>query len=670
MKRSSFHREFNKEIKKMFRTLTFIAILLSITAIKAIGHSNESHNYGLHHDHIGPLSGFMYKINNIKHANLDTDEHHQHWASEQDFKNSAAYDSSQTLEQNFANSDTRKAFYKEKFGDMHTLVEDPDYARPTPKISPNEDDLPQTLLSFPVEIDFGQEMSGFTESDITVRNGTISNFLNSSDGWTCTFDITTENDGLVVIIVPANAAETDVGVGNLESRALITVKTSTSTELDVSIRGIARPEPNIIDVYIRFTDLVDDFILSDITRTGVSGLTYNLTGGGNEYILRITVPLNHQGGNLQIIVPADVATNVNGVGNTASNTITVAIDIEPPTVESITLTGAGAELVFSFSENVADFVEDDITQSGAGSFNILRMSRSADSNGRANRFTAIIQVTRAGSVTVGVREGAVRDAARNTNVAFSNSTTITLALPTPDNREPTFNEDLITIRHVSWATPAGEPFGSPVSAYDPDGNTLTYSIHNKGSSSIDANKFEIDSSTGQLSTKVLMAETEMLQPIDPNTGNPDSSGESYEAPVTRYSFLVRASDGNGGSKDISVIIIVDDPDINSAPYFTNSISGRTTRRVAENTEPGTAIGQALNVIDPDINASSNTDANPETKSHDMLTYTLNGTDAASFDISRVGSTGQAVQLKTKASLNFETKSTYNRHYNDLIGGVL
>ena len=62
------------------------------------------------------------------------------------------------------------------------------------------------------------------------------------------------------------------------------------------------------------------------------------------------------------------------------------------------------------------------------------------------------------------------------------------------------------------------------------------------------------------------------------------------------------------------------------------------RKVAENTEPGTDIGAPVAATDDD---------------NDILTYTLEGRDAASFDIDRA--TGQ---LKTKAALDFETTPTY------------
>ena len=76
---------------------------------------------------------------------------------------------------------------------------------------------------------------------------------------------------------------------------------------------------------------------------------------------------------------------------------------------------------------------------------------------------------------------------------------------------------------------------------------------------------------------------------------------------------------------------------NTAPVFTDGVS--TTRSIAENTASGQNIGTAVAATDAD---------------NDTLTYTLGGTDAASFSI--VSTTGQ---LQTKTSLDYETKNTYS-----------
>ena len=81
------------------------------------------------------------------------------------------------------------------------------------------------------------------------------------------------------------------------------------------------------------------------------------------------------------------------------------------------------------------------------------------------------------------------------------------------------------------------------------------------------------------------------------------------------------------------------------PFFTEDPS--TTRSVAENTAAGTNIGSsALKAMDA------------EDDDGDTLTYGLSGTDAASFDIVDVEGADGGGQLKTKAALDFETKTSY------------
>ena len=77
--------------------------------------------------------------------------------------------------------------------------------------------------------------------------------------------------------------------------------------------------------------------------------------------------------------------------------------------------------------------------------------------------------------------------------------------------------------------------------------------------------------------------------------------------------------------------------MNEAPVFTEGATA--TRSVAENTAAGTNIGAAVTATDVD---------------GDTLTYSLSGTDAASFDIDT--STGQ---IQTKAALDYESKTSYS-----------
>ena len=101
-------------------------------------------------------------------------------------------------------------------------------------------------------------------------------------------------------------------------------------------------------------------------------------------------------------------------------------------------------------------------------------------------------------------------------------------------------------------------------------------------------------------------------------------------PILDYGPLSRLKTANP-SVDIDINLN------NNLPVFSDGNS--ITRSVAENTAASTNIGAA----------SAATDADNHT-----LTYTLGGTDAASFSI--VSTTGQ---LQTKAKLDYETKTSYS-----------
>ncbi len=109
-----------------------------------------------------------------------------------------------------------------------------------------------------------------------------------------------------------------------------------------------------------------------------------------------------------------------------------------------------------------------------------------------------------------------------------------------------------------------------------------------------------------------------------------------------YFFQVRARNGNGNGTYAQVAATpqaaVATPG-NNAPQFSAAALAATTQSVAENTAPGTAIGSPYTATDGD---------------GDTLIWSLGGgTDAASFAIDT--STGQ---LRTKAALDYETKSSY------------
>ena len=189
------------------------------------------------------------------------------------------------------------------------------------------------------------------------------------------------------------------------------------------------------------------------------------------------------------------------------------------------------------------------------------------------------------------------------------------ATPGTTNNAPTFPDGASTTREVAENTPAGQNIGSPVSATDPNGDTLTYAL-----GGTDAASFDINTATGQLMTKVAL---------------------DYET-KSSYSVAVDAKDASI-TTSITVTINVTDVAVEDTPITDNVApafaSETAARSIAENTAAGGAIGTPVTATD------SNTG--------DALTYTLGGTDAASFGINAASG-----QLMTQAMLDHETKASY------------
>ncbi len=189
---------------------------------------------------------------------------------------------------------------------------------------------------------------------------------------------------------------------------------------------------------------------------------------------------------------------------------------------------------------------------------------------------------------------------------------------------PVFNTGLNTTPEVTENAAANINIGTPLTATDADTtDTLTYRLMAHTSDADDYLSFAIDN-MGQLKTK---------ENLD------------FETQST-YKVMVEVTD-SVFTTTIDVTITV--KDVNEAPAFT---ANTDTRDIAENTTAGVNIGNPVAANDPDT-ADGDTDVNPDDPNVDALTYSLGGADAASFDIDTA--TGQ---LKTKATLDYETKDDY------------
>ena len=176
------------------------------------------------------------------------------------------------------------------------------------------------------------------------------------------------------------------------------------------------------------------------------------------------------------------------------------------------------------------------------------------------------------------------------------------------NNPPVFSEGASATRSVSASAPAGTYIGQRIAATDADpGDRLTYSLEGR-----DATLFDVDQTDGQLITKSSV--TLIVREI--------------------YTVTVAASDGIDTTR-ITVEIEATAAPPNNPPVFSEGTSA--TRSVSVSAQAGTSIGRPVTATDADSGST--------------LTYSLEGTNAASFSIN--SSTGL---LLTRAGVTLPAAS--------------
>ena len=186
-------------------------------------------------------------------------------------------------------------------------------------------------------------------------------------------------------------------------------------------------------------------------------------------------------------------------------------------------------------------------------------------------------------------------------VTTSNGTSLDYILKVVPSLPPQFSAE-VTTQSVEENRGASTVVAT-VTAIDPEGGAVTYTL----GGGEDARNF--------------------------NIANPDIGEVRADAPLdyeTKSSYTVDVIATDPWGLDDAITLTINVENIDEPP-------ATTTRSVAENTAEGVDIGAPVTT----------------TTVGGVATYTLGGTDAASFDI--VAATGQ---LQTEAALDYETRSSY------------
>ncbi|MDD5052210.1 MAG: Ig-like domain-containing protein [Sulfuricurvum sp.] len=249
---------------------------------------------------------------------------------------------------------------------------------PTATITMSDTQLNQGQTAT-VTIVFSEAVSGFSNTDISAPNGTLTTFTSSdSITWTATFTpstSTTVTANTITLIAGSYTSTSGSVAGNGATSANYIVDTiTTATEVTVIVSndqgGVAANIAGTSILYtFTFSDTVTGFTAGDITVAhGTPGVFTQVSG--SVYTLAVTPTAGYEG-NVTVDVAAGVAQNIAGTLNSAAYTSNQAADMLAPTITSVTLAdpaltiGETTAVTVVFSEAVKNFSNATLDLSGA-----------------------------------------------------------------------------------------------------------------------------------------------------------------------------------------------------------------------------------------------------------------------------------------------------------------
>ncbi|WP_449419453.1 DUF4347 domain-containing protein [Phormidium nigroviride] len=359
---------------------------------------------------------------------------------------------------------------------------------------------------------------GFDVTDLTIGNGTISNFAGS--GVNYTFDIKPTADGPVTIDVAAGKATDAASNGNTAAPTLLInanvppkVTSVTSTLADGSY-----PLNQVVPITVKFSESVivtgtptltlnSGGTASYVSGTGTDTLTFNYTVGAGQTsadldytaITSLVVPAGASitdavvtTSNADLTLPTPAAINSLGANKA------IVIDTTPPTV---TINQASSQVdpttnslinyTVAFSEPVKNFDATDITFSGVTG---ATATITGDATGQ-NYNVAVTGLSAPGALTATVKASGATDLAGNGNTASTstdNSVTYSPVGPyvtaisrvdtdpttaTAVNYTVTFNESVTGVDTADFSLSGTATTGASIGTVTGSGKTYNVSVN-------------------------------------------------------------------------------------------------------------------------------------------------------------------------------------------------
>ncbi|KJZ67908.1 glycosyl hydrolase [Pseudomonas fluorescens] len=333
-----------------------------------------------------------------------------------------------------------------------------------------------------VTITFSEAVSGFTNADLTIANGTLSN-VSSSDGgvtWTATFTPTinvTDTSNLISLDnsgVTNASGNSGVGVTDSNNYAIDTARPTATIVVADNRLGIGETTT----VTITFTETVSGFDLSDLSVA--NGTLSNLlsSDGGKTWTATLTPTANiNDTSNLILLDTGNVADAAGNLGATIAISNNYALDATRPTAIIVVANpnlsiGQTTLVTITFSEVVSDFDLSDLSVTNG---ELTNLTSSDGGKTWTATFTPTASITDPSNF-IALDTSNVSDGSGNTGigVAVSNNYTIdtvpvqtpaVVVTPDPLARVPppvtVSDQPNVPLQPIIFAPPTGD-LGSPL----------------------------------------------------------------------------------------------------------------------------------------------------------------------------------------------------------------
>lgn len=162
---------------------------------------------------------------------------------------------------------------------------------------------PTATGPIPFTATFAEDVTGFASGDITVTNGTVSNFV-ATNAKVYTFTVTPTAAGAVTVSIPVSAAQNGANTNNLASKPFTIVTTASGLNFIDQLIGTGATAATGQLVEVKYTGrLVDgtQFDTGTIQFTPGSSTPINVIEGWDEGIPGMKV-----GGKRQLIIPSNL----------------------------------------------------------------------------------------------------------------------------------------------------------------------------------------------------------------------------------------------------------------------------------------------------------------------------------------------------------------------------